>query len=108
MPQRPRKKRMTQAEVINHFSETTGLKRAQVKELFEEYSKLAAREVQKNGEFTLPGLGKLVVSNRKARQGRNPATGEIIQIAAKTTVKFRIKKSMKNFALGGDSPTQSD
>jgi DNA-binding protein HU-beta len=93
------KKRMTQSEVINHFAESTGLKKAQIKELFEEMASLAASEVKSSGEFVLPGFGKLVKSERKAREGRNPATGETIQIPAKTTVKFRISKPMKDTVL---------
>ena len=93
------KKRMTQSEVINHFAESTGMKRGQVKEFFEELSTLAAREVKSNGEFVLPGFGKLVKSERKAREGRNPATGETIQITAKTTLKFRVGKGMKDTVL---------
>jgi DNA-binding protein HU-beta len=93
------KKRMTQSEVINHFAEKFGLKRAQVKELFEELSNLASEEVKSNGEFALPGFGKLVRSERKAREGRNPATGETIQIPAKTTLKFRVGKGMKDSIL---------
>ena len=93
------KKRMTQSEVINYFSESTGMKRAQVKEFFEQLSTLAAREVKSNGEFVVPGIGKLVKSDRKAREGRNPATGETIQIPAKTTLKFRVGKSMKDSVL---------
>jgi DNA-binding protein HU-beta len=93
------KKRMTQSEVINHFAEKTGMKRAQIKEFFEEISNLAAQEVKTNGEFMFPGLGKLVKSERKAREGRNPATGETIQIPAKTTLKFRVGKSMKDSVL---------
>ena len=93
------KKRMTQSEVINHFAEKHGLKRAQVKEIFEDISSLAASEVSTNGEFVLPGFGKLVKSERKAREGRNPATGETIQIPAKTTLKFRVGKAMKDTVL---------
>jgi DNA-binding protein HU-beta len=93
------KKRMTQSEVINHFAESTGMKRAQIKEFFEEIANLAAREVKSNGEFVLPGFGKLVKSERKAREGRNPATGETIQIPAKTTLKFRVGKAMKDTVL---------
>jgi DNA-binding protein HU-beta len=93
------KKRMTQSEVINHFAEKTGLKRAQVKEFFEELANLASSEVKSNGEFALPGFGKLVRSERKAREGRNPATGETIQIPAKTTLKFRVGKGMKDSIL---------
>ena len=90
---------MTQSEVINHFAEKFGLKRAQVKELFEELANLAGTEVKSNGEFALPGFGKLVRSERKAREGRNPATGETIQIPAKTTLKFRVGKGMKDSIL---------
>lgn len=93
------KKRMTQSEVVNYFAEKTGMKRAQIKEFFEELSSLAATEVKSNGEFVLPGFGKLVKSERKAREGRNPATGETIQIPAKTTLKFRVGKSMKDTVL---------
>ncbi len=87
---------MSQSEVYNHFAEKTGMKRAQVKELFEELANLATREVKTNGEFVLPGFGKLVLSERKAREGRNPQTGETIQIPAKTTLKFRVGKGMKD------------
>jgi DNA-binding protein HU-beta len=90
------KKRMTQSEVFNHFAEKTGMKRAQVKEFFDEMANLASSEVKGNGEFVLPGFGKLVLSERKAREGRNPQTGETIQIPAKTALKFRLSKSMKD------------
>lgn len=90
------KKRMTQSEVYNHFAEKFGLKRAQAKEFFDEMANLAQTEVKSNGEFVLPGFGKLVLSERKAREGRNPATGETIQIPAKTTLKFRVGKGMKD------------
>jgi DNA-binding protein HU-beta len=93
------KKRMTQSEVINYFAESKGMKRAQVKEFFDDLCSLAGREVKSNGEFVFPGLGKLVKSERKAREGRNPATGETIQIPAKTTLKFRVSKAMKDTVL---------
>jgi DNA-binding protein HU-beta len=93
------KKRMTQSDVINYFAERTGMKRAQVKQLFEDLANLATTEVKSNGEFVLPGFGKLVRSERKAREGRNPATGETIQIPAKTTLKFRVGKAMKDSVL---------
>ena len=75
----------------------SSLKRAQVKELFEELSNLAISEVKENGEFVLPGFGKLVLSERKAREGRNPQTGETIQIPAKTTLKFRSEQRHEGF-----------
>lgn len=90
------KKRMTQNEVVNHFATKFELKRADAKEIFNELSALATKEVKKNGEFTLPGFGKLVLAKRKARVGRNPATGEAIKIPAKTTLKFRLGKAIKD------------
>ena len=89
-------KRMSQSEIINHFAEKFELKRAVVKEVFEELASLAGSEVKKNGEFVLPGFGKIVLAKRNARVGRNPATGESINIPAKTTLKFRIGKAMKD------------
>jgi len=90
---------MTQSEVFNHFAEKSGMKRGQVKEFFDELYNLASSEVKTNGEFVLPGFGKLVRSERKAREGRNPATGATIQIPAKTTLKFRVGKGMKDSVL---------
>jgi DNA-binding protein HU-beta len=94
------KKRMTQTEIINHLADKGGLKRAAAKEFMNELANLAMSEVKKNGEFTMPGFGKLVLSERKAREGRNPATGDPIKIPAKTTLKFRIGKAMKD-SIGG-------
>lgn len=93
------KKRMTQGEVINHFAEKFEMKRSGAKELFDELASLAVTEVKRNGEFPLPGFGKLVEAKRSAREGRNPQTGETIKIPAKTTVKFRIAKTMKDAVL---------
>lgn len=95
----PTKKRMTQSEVVNHFATKFDMKRAQVKEFIDEMAELAVREIKSSGEFTLPGFGKLVKSERKAREGRNPSTGETIQIPAKTTLKFRVGKAMKDTVL---------
>jgi DNA-binding protein HU-beta len=89
-------KRMTQTEIINQLAEQSGMKKADVKSMFDTLASLAASEVKKNGEFTLPGFGKLVKATRKAREGRNPATGKPIKIPAKTTVKFRLGKAMKD------------
>ena len=92
-------KRMSQTEIVNYFADKFGLKRAQAKEIFTELAALAGKEVKKNGEFVLPGFGKIVLAKRKAREGRNPATGETIKIPAKTTLKFRIGKGMKDSVL---------
>ena len=88
--------RMTQTEIINSLAESTGCKKTDVKGMFDALAALATSEVKKNGEFTLPGFGKLVKATRKAREGRNPATGATIKIPAKTTVKFRLGKAMKD------------
>lgn len=94
------KKRMSQAELFDHFAEKTGMNRAQVKEFFDKLYKLASREVQVNGEFLLPGFGKLVKSEREPRIAKNPATGATIQIPAKTVLKFRVGKNIKKTAFG--------
>jgi DNA-binding protein HU-beta len=88
--------RMTQTEIISSLADSCGCKKSEVKAMFDALTSLATREVRTNGEFTLPGFGKLKKTNRKARQGRNPATGAVINIPAKTTVKFSIGKSMKD------------
>ena len=88
--------KMTQTEIVNDLADKTGLKKTQAKEFFTALAAMAASEVKKNGEFTLPGFGKLVKATRKAREGRNPATGAVIKIPAKTTVKFRLGKAMKD------------
>ena len=92
-------KSMTQSQVINHFVNLTGLKSAQVREMFAELSSLAADQVKSNGEFVVPGFGRLLMTERRARRGRNPATGESISIPAKTTLKFRVAKIMKDSVL---------
>jgi len=61
----------------------------------EKYAAIAVRETKKSGVFVLPGIGRLVRVDRKARMGRNPATGETIKIPAKKVVKFRVAKSVK-------------
>src|SRR5207247_11395839 len=60
---------------------------------------IAYNEAKKSGEFTIPGIGKLVKQHRKARDGRNPATGETIKIPAKTVIKFRVAKAAKDSVL---------
>ncbi|NNE99427.1 MAG: HU family DNA-binding protein [Pyrinomonadaceae bacterium] len=88
--------RMTQTEIVSHMADKTGLTKAQTKEFFNTFSALAMKETKKSGEFSVPGLGKLVKTRRKARTGRNPATGAPLKIPAKTTVKFRVGKAMKD------------
>ena len=89
------KKPMTKAQIVEHFSKKFELTKKQAQEILDEMSTLAAKEAKKIGEFTIPGIGKLVKVKRKARMGRNPATGETIKIPAKTDVKMRLAKACK-------------
>lgn len=91
---------MTQTQIIAKLADDTGLKKTEVKALFDKMAELAPKEVKKNGEFTIPGFGKLKKTHRKAREGRNPATGAVIKIPAKTTVKFSVGKAMKDAITG--------
>jgi len=91
-------KPMTKAQLVTHLSEKTDFSKKQVTALLDQLASTACKEA-KNG-FTLPGIGKLVIVNRKARMGRNPATGEPIKIPAKRALKFRIAKAAKDAALG--------
>ncbi len=88
---------MTKSQIQAELAERTGLNKKQVKQFLEDQAKLAYEQATEG--YTLQGIGKLVLVNRKARQGRNPATGEIIQIPAKTAVKFRIAKAAKDSIL---------
>lgn len=93
------KKPMTKAQLSRHISEKAGLTIKAAGELIDELAAVAYKETKKNGQFTLPGLGKLVLDRRKARTGRNPATGETIKIPAKKVVKFRVAKAAKDAIL---------
>src|SRR5438552_11061113 len=91
--------KMTQTQIIAEMATKTGIAKKQVKDFLVSLTDLAYREAKK-GEFALPGLGKLVKQKRKARLGRNPATGEEIKIPAKTVLKFRVAKAAKDAVLG--------
>jgi DNA-binding protein HU-beta len=88
---------MTKTQTIKTLAENAELTKDQVTTLLDELAKLSYSEA-KNG-FTIQGIGKLVLVDRKARTGRNPATGEPIDIPAKTVVKFRIAKACKEAVL---------
>lgn len=92
-------KKMSKSQTIAHMAEKMGISKKQAAQGMEEFVKLAYREAKNT--FTIPGLGKLVLVNRAARMGRNPATGEAIQIPAKRVVKFRVAKQAKEAILGG-------
>ena len=87
---------MTKTQLVRHLAEKHELSNKQVAAFLDALAELAIKETKKNGLFVLPGLGRLVKSNRKARMGRNPQTGEAIKIPAKTVVKFRVAKAAKD------------
>lgn len=91
------KKQMTKSQIISVLAEKNDLSKKQMAEILESFAELAYKEAKNS--FTLPGLGKLVLVNRKARMGRNPATGETIKIPAKRVVKFRVAKACKDSVL---------
>ncbi|MCJ7492673.1 MAG: HU family DNA-binding protein, partial [Deltaproteobacteria bacterium] len=86
------KKPMTKAQIVTHFAKKFELSKKTSAAIIDEVAALAISETKKNGSFSLPGIGKLVLVKRKARMGRNPATGAEIKIPAKTVVKMRIAK----------------
>ena len=90
---------MTKAQLMTTLAEKTGLSKKDVVGLMETLTNMAYKEAKSQGEFVLPGFGKLVRVDRKARMGRNPATGEQIQIPAKKVVKFKVAKAAKDAIL---------
>ena len=90
-------KALTKSQIITGVAEAAGITKTQAKDALEALSGLAYKHA-KDG-FTIPGVGKLVKVKRKARMGRNPATGETIKIPAKTVLKFRIAKAAKDAIL---------
>lgn len=92
-------RRMGKSELFAHFAERFDMKRTQARDILDELAVLAEKELKRAGEFVLPGMVKLVVQKRKARMGRNPATGEAIKIPAKTVVKAKIVKQLKDSVL---------
>ena len=89
-------KPMSKAQLVTNLSEKLDMTKKDVNNFLDALNDIAYKETKKNGAFTLPGLGKLVLVKRKARIGRNPATGEEIKIKAKTVVKFRVAKVCKD------------
>jgi DNA-binding protein HU-beta len=88
--------RMTQSQIIKELAETCEVNNKVAKLFLETFASVAVRETKKKGVFILPGIGRLVRQDRKARTGRNPATGESIKIPAKKVVKFRVAKAVKD------------
>jgi DNA-binding protein HU-beta len=91
-------KAMTKSQIVEHLAKKADIKKTQVSLILDELAKLACKEAKNS--FTVPGLGKIVLVQRKARVGRNPQTGEAIKIPAKKVVKFRVAKAAKDAILG--------
>ena len=89
------KKLMTKGQIVVHFAGKFEISKKAAACMIDEYAALAMVETKKKGAFVLPGIGKSVLVKRKARTGRNPATGEAIKIPAKTVVKVRPAKAFK-------------
>ncbi len=94
-------KPMTKSQIVKLLAEKCDLTKAGAAEILDTLAKTAIAETKKTGQFVVPGLGKLVKAQRKARMGRNPQTGEAIKIPAKTVVKFRVAKAAKDAIAPG-------
>lgn len=88
--------KLTQSQFMKELAAAVDVPNKTAKALVTAYAELAIKETKKNGVAVLPGIGRLVRVERKARMGRNPATGEAIKIAAKKVVKFRVAKAVKD------------
>jgi DNA-binding protein HU-beta len=95
------KRPITKSQIVSHFAGKFELSKKAASAILEEVAALAVLETKKTGSFTLPGIGKLVLVKRKARMGRNPATGATIKIPAKTVVKMRVAKAAKEAIVPG-------
>lgn len=92
---------MTKAQLVTNIAEKAGITKATANQILEILAGTAVTETKKNGQFVIPGIGKTVKSQRKARMGRNPQTGAAIKIPAKTVVKFRVAKAFKDAVVPG-------
>jgi DNA-binding protein HU-beta len=91
-------KPLTKSQIASTIADQADIPKKKAAEILDMIAELAYKQAKNS--FTLPGLGKLVLMNRKARMGRNPSTGEPIKIAAKKVLKFRISKAAKEAVLG--------
>jgi DNA-binding protein HU-beta len=89
-------KRMTQSQLVKKLATSCEVSNKVAKQVLDTYAAIAVAETKKNGVFVMPGVGRLVRVERKARMGRNPATGQAIKIPAKKVVKFRVAKAVRD------------
>jgi DNA-binding protein HU-beta len=90
---------MSKSKIVAHLAEKCEMPKKGVTNFFEELFKLAVKECKGVGKFVIPNIGRAVKAHRKARMGRNPATGEAIKIKAKTVVRLRAAKAFKDAVL---------
>ena len=93
-------KKLTQTQLLKELAASAEISNKAAKAVLAKYVEIAVRETKKAGVFVVPGIGRLVRVERKARMGRNPATGAAIKIPAKKVVKFRVAKAAKDAILG--------
>lgn len=91
-------KALTKSQIAEHMAQKTGLTKKAAVQLLDDFAALAYKEAK--NIFVVPGIGKLVLANRKARVGRNPQNGQPIHIKAKKVIKFRVAKAAKDAILG--------
>ena len=96
--------KMTQAAIVTDLADKCDLNKRVAKDFLDNLAALAVKEVKKSGVFIVPGIGRLVKTARKARMGRNPATGQAIKIPAKRVVKFRVAKACKDAIVPPKKP----
>jgi DNA-binding protein HU-beta len=102
-PKGDAKKPMSKTAIVSHIAERTSTPKKKVALFFEELHSLAVNETKgRAGKFVIPGIGRLVKAHRKARIGRNPQTGEAIKVKAKTVVRLRPAKVLKEGVLRGN------
>jgi DNA-binding protein HU-beta len=90
---------LSKSKIVAHLAEKVEIPKKTAMLFFDELFKLAIKETKGAGKFVIPGLGRAVKAHRKARMGRNPATGEAIKIKAKTVVRLRASKAFKDSVL---------
>ena len=95
---------LTKSQIASSLAESLGISKADANRYLDTFAQLACSEAKNNGSFTVPGLGKLVLVDRKARQGRNPQTGEAISIPASKAVKVSAGSKLKAAAKSGGPP----
>ena len=99
-------KPLSKSKIVAHIADKVGTPKKVAAQFFEELFKLAVKEAKGGaGRFVIPNIGRVVKAHRKARMGRNPQTGEAIKIKAKTVLRFRVAKTLKDAILHGtDDP----